>query len=144
MQVMNRQCEFDEFLRIVREAAVEEMETPKFQHKYLDDVERPGKPQLIEIVESQLFEAEARNIYEEKVQSALVRGEWFKLVDALDDTVDMWHYGRNMWNWPTHNIFLPSRYTIMPKPNLLDKKFDDLSFQFGRSTYDNLQINPTA
>lgn len=77
------------------------------------------------------------------MQAALLRGEWFKLVDALDDTVDMWHYGRNMFNWPTHNTFLPSKYTIMPKPNLLDKKFDDMSFQFGRTTYDRLQINPT-
>lgn len=138
MQEMNRQCEFDEFLRIVREAAVEEMDTPKFQHKYLEGFVRPYGMQPIDIIESQMFEAKARSIYENKVQSALVRGEWFKLVDALDDTVDMWHYGRNQWDWPMHNTFLPSKYTIMPKPNLLDKKFDDLSFQFGRNTYDNL------
>lgn len=28
MQVMNAQCEFDDFLRIVREAAIQEVESP--------------------------------------------------------------------------------------------------------------------
>lgn len=78
-----------------------------------------------EVIESELWEYEARSIYENKVQEALLKGTWFKLVDALEDTVDMWHYGRNMWQWPKHNLFIPSKYTIMPKPNLLDKPYDD-------------------
>ncbi len=67
MQEMNRQCEFDEFLRIVREAAIEEMETPKFQHKVKDNYERSDGIKPIDLIESQMFEAEARAIYEAKV-----------------------------------------------------------------------------
>lgn len=43
------------------------------------------------------------------------------MVDALDDCIDMWNYGRRRWVWPLHNTYIPVKYTIMPRPNLVDE-----------------------
>jgi hypothetical protein len=71
----------------------------------------------------------------------LLDKKWFTLVDALDDTIDMWGYGRNMYDFPVHNSYVPVRHTIMPKPNLTDN--DELGFRFNL-TGESLGINPVA
>lgn len=94
-----------------------------------------------EAINSELFEKDARDLYESKTQEALIEGKWFTLVDALDDTVDMWHYGKGKWNIPVHNTYIPVKHTIMPKPKLLESYNDDIGFRFGQ-TFDKLAINP--
>ncbi len=63
------------------------------------------------------------------------------MVDALDDTLDMWHYGNNMYKIPEHNIYIPVKHTIMKKPILNDQ--DDIGFRYG-ATSDGLAIDPVA
>lgn len=94
-----------------------------------------------DLVESEIFEREARRLYEGKVQEHLVKGKWYTLVDALDDTLDTWTYQRSMFDWPTHNTYIPVRHTIMPKPEMWDNFGDDAGFRFGQ-TFDGLAINP--
>lgn len=85
-------------------------------------------------------------MYEGATQDKLVNGKYFTLVDALDDTIDMWHYGRTMFGGvlPLHNSYIPVKHTIMPKPNLVDKQHDDLQFRFGNNNYDGLNMDPTT
>lgn len=65
------------------------------------------------------------------------------MVDVLDDTIDMWHYGKHMFKaLQYHNTYIPVRHTIMPKPNLVDNPGDDMQWRYGRNTYDGLNINP--
>lgn len=73
-----------------------------------------------------------------------MKGKYFTLGDALDDTIDMWHYGRTMFGGvlPLHNSYIPVKHTIMPKPNLVDNQYDELQFRFGQKTYDGLNLNP--
>jgi hypothetical protein len=47
-----------------------------------------------------------------------------------------------MFDWPTHNTYIPVRHTIMPKPEMWDNFGDDTGFKFGQ-TFDGLAINPT-
>jgi len=93
---------------------------------------------------SDLFERDCKVIYEKKTHENLAAGKWFTLIEALDDTIDMWHYGRvKFGKQPLHNSYIPVKHTIMPKPNLVDNQYDDLQFRYGK-TYDGLAINPTA
>ena len=55
--------------------------------------------------------------------------KWYTMVDALDDTVNMWYYGRNRTSLQMHNIYIPVRHTIMPKPDLLIGS-DELGFRY--------------
>ena len=93
------------------------------------------------MLESELFEKECRQMYDHKTQEALLSGRWFTFVDALDDTLDMWHFGRNRWSLPLHNIYIPVKHTIMPKPSM--NEHDDIAFRYGK-TKDGLAINPIA
>jgi len=67
--------------------------------------------------------------------------KWFTLIEALDDTIDTWSYGRSMYDFPVHNSYVPVRHTIMPKPLLTDD--DDIGFRY-EQTGDKLGINPVA
>jgi len=58
----------------------------------------------------------------------LFEQKWFTLVDDLDDTLEMWAYGRNMFDFPVIKTYIPVKHTIMPKP-VLDKN-DELGFRF--------------
>lgn len=71
-----------------------------------------------EIINSEMFTRDCRCHYEGKVQQALLRGQWFTLADALDDTVDMIAYGKSHTDWPLKNVYIPVRHNIMPKPNM--------------------------
>lgn len=64
------------------------------------------------------------------MEESLLEQKWFTLVDALDDTLDMWAYGRSMFDFPVTNTYIPVRHTIMPKP-VLDNN-DELGFRFNR------------
>jgi hypothetical protein len=75
-----------------------------------------------------VFEQECRIKYNEKVQEALLERKWFTLVDALDDTLDMFAYGRNMFDFSMINTYIPVKHTIMPKPSLLEN--DELGFRY--------------
>jgi len=58
----------------------------------------------------------------------LFEQKWFTLVDNLDDTLEMWAYGCNMFDFPVINTYIPVKHTIMPKP-VLDNN-DELGFRF--------------
>jgi len=42
----------------------------------------------------------------------------------------MVNLGRNIWDVPVHNTYVPVRHTIMPKPDLQDTRRDDLLYRF--------------
>lgn len=66
----------------------------------------------------------------QKVQSYLLEKKVFTLVEALEENMDMHNLGRNIWDVPVHNTYVPVRHTIMPKPDLQDNKSDDLLYRF--------------
>ena len=137
---VNQQVEFHEFLAINRQAAIEESESSDWKFDHPDEEDEQELP-VKEMVMTPLFEKDCRGIYERKIQEALLNKKWYTLIDALDDTIDMWGYGRNMYDYPVQNSYVPVRHTIMPKPNLTDN--DDIGFRFNLSG-ESLRINPVA
>lgn len=118
---MNRQVEYEEFLSILRTATVEEGNSPLFQHKMRPN-DRKRDKKVEDYITTQAFYDQAKSMYEGATQDKLVNGKYFTLGDALDDTIDMWHYGRTMFGGvlPLQNSYIPVKHTIMPKPNLVD------------------------
>jgi len=47
---------------------------------------------------------------------------WYKYIDALEETVNFWSYGRDIARAPLHGSYVPVRYTIMPKPDMRAKE----------------------
>ena len=43
--------------------------------------------------------------------------EWYTKVQALESFSDYWNYGRSITAMPDHNIYIPVKNTIMPKPS---------------------------
>lgn len=141
---MNRQVEFDEFCAIMRQAAMEEAQDPEFKFENASD-ERSDDLSIEEMLNSPIFEQECLVKYKQKVEESLLEQKWFTLVDALDDTLDMWAYGRSMFDFPVTNTYIPVRHTIMPKP-MLDNN-DELGFRFNRDDQKDkpqVKINPVA
>ena len=157
IEEMNSQVTFDNFLAIMRQSAIENLEhdpeeANKMQQELAkmeeEDAESEGAPTITprEAINSEFFEQEARALYNEKTQDMLVKGKWFTLVDALNDHLDMIHHGKNMWNFPLHNCYIPVRHTILKKPSMVDGYSDDLGYHYGKTgqnaTYDGLDLHP--
>lgn len=157
IQEMNSQVTFDNFLAIMRQSAIEKIEhDPAEKNKMAQEVrnleednESEGAPTIYpkEAIHSDFFEQEARLLYNEKTQDMLVKGKWFTLVDALNDHLDMVHHGKNRWDFPLHNTYIPVRHTILKKPSMVDGLSDDLGYHYGKvgqnnSTYDGLDLHP--
>ena len=66
----------------------------------------------------------------------------FKLVEALEQNVDVWSLGRDKWEVPLHNIYVPVRHTIMPRPSMNDTKADELAYRYSKPD-DDRPANPT-
>jgi hypothetical protein len=77
-----------------------------------------------------MFDEEIRDEYKEKVQAYLLDRTWFKVVDALEEVVDYWQYGRDIVTMPAYNVYMPTRNSVFPRPNLLDDRADDISYKF--------------
>ena len=99
--------EHDEYGNSLREPK----KLPSPEEKALDE-------DIHEMVMSPLFEKEAKQMFLKKQQDCLIQRKYFTKIDALDDTINMWIYGRNMYDYPTTNSYVPVRHTILPKPNL--------------------------
>ena len=58
--------------------------------------------------------------------------EIFKLVDALETTMQFYDLGNYPFHMPVQNSYIPVRHTNMKKPNLLDEDIEDdeLGYQF--------------
>jgi hypothetical protein len=52
----------------------------------------------------------------------------YKVVDALEEVTNFWSYGRNIVDVPVYNTYMPTRYHIMNKPDMMDSQADDLSY----------------
>lgn len=127
---------------------MQEANTPEFKHEFrsmvlgdldqhlnlgeedemhaLDDDELPQLTPDAEIanskefVKSDIFVKECRQHYARAVHEGLANKEVYKLVDALEDTMDFWNYGKHISDIPIANSYIPVRNTIMKKPNMLD------------------------
>lgn len=97
----------------------------------------------MDAIMSDAFADEMEEVYNQVVQDKLAKGEYLTMIDVLEDTLDMFSFGRKMFGpVPLHNSYIPVRHTIMPKPNLVDSQYDDLQWRYGRDTYDGLNLNP--
>ena len=72
-----------------------------------------------------MFIKECRKKFAEHVQLHLARKEIFKLVDALETTMEFYDLGNHPFHMPVANTYIPVRHTIMKKPNLLDEDIED-------------------
>lgn len=78
---------------------------------------------------SEEYVESARREFVQKQQEALLDRGWFKLIDVLDDTIDMFNYGNQMFtNYPTHNSYVPVRFNILPKPEMTTGS--EMSYRF--------------
>ena len=58
--------------------------------------------------------------------------ETFKLVDALEETINFLKLDMDMFRMPVSNTYIPVKNTIMKKPNMLDEdvESDELGYRF--------------
>mmetsp|Transcript_45883 Transcript_45883/g.33642 ORF Transcript_45883/g.33642 Transcript_45883/m.33642 type:complete len:133 (+) Transcript_45883:178-576(+) len=62
------------------------------------------------------------------VKDSLLRKQIYKLVDALEDSTDMINFGRSPYHFPMVNFVFPTRYHIVPIPNLRQDGKDKLPY----------------
>jgi len=145
---MNRQVELAEFISITRQAVLEEVAQPDFMFKNRLEGEEQKLP--LEFINSPFFDSEVTKEYQRKTQDALLQRKVFKLVEALEENMDVWSLGLNHYDVsPNNNHYIPVRHTIMPKPDLLDSKSDQLLYRFNDRKRDGeshteTRINPNA
>lgn len=162
---MNRQCEFGEYVNIMRQHAREELCRPDMKHEYTnlaaersglgEDVEDDNEVTLIplttveeiieragvvdhqtaveEYVASEEFVKICRARYTDRLGQSLADKSKFKLVEALEETIDFWQTGRHMFHMPIANTYIPVRNTIMKKPSMRDEDImgDELGYRYG-------------
>ena len=58
----------------------------------------------------------------------MVDKQIFTLVDALEETMDLWHFGKHYFEWPTHNLYIPVQTTLMMKPKFISSE-DELGWR---------------
>jgi hypothetical protein len=62
--------------------------------------------------------------------------------------MDVWSLSKNHWNWPLHNTYVPVRHTIMAKPDLNNKKVDEIVYRYNPRDNDReeseIRTNPIA
>lgn len=127
---MNRQCEFHEFMAIMRAALIEQAKTPGFRFDAVKQTEDDDNEYRAEsFVLTEAFEEEMRELYQQTLTDYLLKKEWFKLIDCLEETVNFWSYGRDIARAPLHGSYIPVRHTIMPKPRM-DPTNDELDYRF--------------
>lgn len=59
----------------------------------------------------------------------MVHRKLFTLVDCLEETMDLWAYGRRVFDIPVHNTYIPVKTTLMPKPKL-SSTTDELGIRY--------------
>ena len=94
------------------------------------------KEQVKEYLDSQDFREACRKDYSEHVQRALLEKKTFTFVEAIEEFMDLWSVGRNLFHYPVHNLYIPVRNTIMKKPNLNDEDVMDDELGYMYNNYD--------
>lgn len=77
-----------------------------------------------------------RKDYASHVQTALLEKKNFTFVEAIEEFMDFWQVGRNLFHLPTHNVYIPVRNTIMKKPNMRDEDILDDELGYMYNNYD--------
>lgn len=95
---------------------------------------------------SEIFEKAAKQRYMEEQYARLVERKLFTMVDCLEETMDLWSYGRNLFEIPTHNVYIPVKTTLMSRPKFIETE-DELGVRLinrnDKSTT-TPRINPLA
>lgn len=87
---------------------------------------------LNDYVQTKEFEQEMMRMYQNALKQSLLEKRYYKLIDALEETVNFWSYGRNAAMAPIHGSYVPVRYTIMPKPDMRAKEAE-LDYRYNLS-----------
>ena len=79
-----------------------------------------------------MFIKQCRKKFAGYVQRHLADRDIFKLVDALETTMEFYDLGNHPFHMPIANSYIPVKHTIMKKPNLLDEDIetDEIGYQF--------------
>lgn len=67
---------------------------------------------------SDKFEKACQDKFREMQYAKMVQKKTFTLVDCLEEAMDLWHFGKNWFDVPTHNLYIPVKTTLMMKPKL--------------------------
>lgn len=135
---MNRECTFAEFMAIMKAHLYQQ--TNLYSHVYHlnfpDFYDRISQKKVREMcdaerdkfLKSQEFEKGAQQKFREMKYQKMTAKEIYKLVDCLEDTMDLWSYGHNTADIPLHNLFIPTKTTLMTKPKLVEAE-DELGWR---------------
>ena len=63
------------------------------------------------------------------MHDALCERKFFSLVEVLEDTMDIWHLGTKMFDYPVHNTYVPAT-TLLQKPKNLVNETDELGWRY--------------
>ena len=58
----------------------------------------------------------------------MINKQIFTLVECLEEAIDLWHFGRNTFEMPVHNLFIPTKTTLMMKPKFVQSE-DELGWR---------------
>lgn len=94
------------------------------------------KEKIDQYLQSEDFMETVRKDYASHVQTALLEKKNFTFVEAIEEFMDFWQVGRNLFHLPTHNVYIPVRNTIMKKPNMRDEDILDDELGYMYNNYD--------
>jgi hypothetical protein len=96
------------------------------------------------ICQSDHFRDQVLKEYQKKVQTKLLKKEWFTKVEAFEDVTDFWNIGKGKGRVPEVGIYVPVAYTIMPRPKFRDYSKDDEGNDYTLKTDERHTVSPAT
>ena len=139
MKDMNRECTFAEFLNVMKAFMTQTSRHNTFRQKFwrrkrdrnpMADFERKKRIDIIvsNYLAGEKFEKAAQDKFRKLQYVKMTEKKIFTLVDCLEEVMDLWSYGRNFWDIPTHNLYIPTKTTLMQKPKFIEAE-DELGWR---------------
>lgn len=134
MCIVNKEISFDEYLQLMRCVFIQVGEHPvlksvysiPFDHDSVDEEEE--EMHATDYAATNSFREDCMRVYTERLNMFLLRKRFFTFVDAIEEVINLYEYGSNVYSMPKYNNYIPARHTIMKRPNLSDERADDLSY----------------
>jgi len=111
----------------MRSNCVEDMNNPFFRNEFNI---MPDEALPLYMLDTPEYDEVCKTTFLAKQATKLKLRVEFTFQDALEDNLDVWTLGRNIYDMPLANTYIPVKNTIMPKPNLQDS-IDELGYRWG-------------
>lgn len=130
MNAMFKPCEFHEYKNMHQAEFLQYSRTPIFkgENNYDRLIMKGLTPE--EFINTDVYNMKMQAEYETKVKKALINKERFLFRDALDDVAFITMKYRKPFTPLKHNVYVPTRNTIMKRPNIADNTSDSIEVAY--------------